>query len=93
MRSRQDISICSTTPGTNWSRSATRSGGAHSVYAYDPKSRLTDDTTTGPGAHRYTYSYSPTDERLSSSETGAVVAYAYNLAGRLLASNDGAAYA
>jgi YD repeat-containing protein len=66
--------------------------GSLTTYTMDAKNRLTADNTSGTNAHNYTYSYDEVDNRLSSSETGVVVDYTYDLSGRLQSSTDGGAY-
>jgi len=61
------------------------------TYTYDAKDRLTADLTSGPNAHAYTYSYDSTDNRLTSSETGTMASFSYDLASRLTTSIEGTA--
>ena len=60
--------------------------GARTTYAYDAKSRLTQDATTGLNTHTYDYSYDSRDNRLTSSETGSVSTFSYNAFGQLTTS-------
>lgn len=48
----------------------------------DAKNRLTQDLYGGTNAHTYDYTYDSTDNRLTSTETGVVTTFNYDLAGR-----------
>jgi len=50
------------------------------TYTYDPKSRLTQDATTGANTHTYDYTYDGNDNRLTSNETGALATWTYDMA-------------
>jgi YD repeat-containing protein len=62
---------------------------AWTTYSYDAKNRLIQDDTSGANAHNYTYSYDPNDNRLTSSETGAMTFWTYNPANRLVTAVSG----
>jgi YD repeat-containing protein len=64
---------------------------AWTTYTYDAKNRLTQDLTSGANAHSYTYTYDGNDNRLSSSETGSVSAWTYDVANRMVTSINGSA--
>jgi YD repeat-containing protein len=57
--------------------------GNWTTYGYDSKNRLISDTTTGPNAHQYAYTYDSMDNRLASNETGFVTSWNYNLASQI----------
>jgi YD repeat-containing protein len=58
--------------------------GSWGTFSYDAKNRLTQDLTSGTNAHNYTYSFDGNDNRLTSSETGVVTNWSYDVANRLL---------
>ena len=62
---------------------------AWTTYSYDAKNRLTQDNTTGANAHVYTYSYDGNDNRLTSSETGALTFWTYDVANRMVTAISG----
>ena len=50
---------------------------------------MTEDKTSGANAHDYTYTYDGNDNRLTSSETGALTFWTYDIANRLVTSVSG----
>jgi YD repeat-containing protein len=60
-----------------------------STYSYDAVSRLTQDSTTGPNAHLYDYSYDGLDKRVTANESGTLTTFTYNAAQRLVTSMAG----
>ena len=61
------------------------------TYTYDKKSRLTNDLATGTSPHNYTYTYDPIDNRLTSTETGALANWMYDASSRITTSIEGSA--
>ncbi len=62
---------------------------AWTTYSYDLRNRLTQDNTSGANAHNYTYSYDGNDNRLTSSETGALTFWTYDAANRMVTAVSG----
>ncbi|MCC6687029.1 MAG: hypothetical protein IT205_08570 [Fimbriimonadaceae bacterium] len=60
-----------------------------STYTYDPADRLTADTTTGPNAHTFAYSYDSRGNILTNNETGTTITHTYDAASRLTTSIEG----
>lgn len=59
------------------------SNGSIATYSMDPKNRIIQVQATGTDSHTYNYSYDPTDNRLTSTETGSVNTWSYDIARRL----------
>ncbi len=61
------------------------------TYTMDAKDRLTQDSTTGPNAHLYNYTFDVVDNILTNNEIGTNVTSMYDLASRLTTSIAGTA--